>query len=252
MMSATPIPQTLALTVFGDLDISTIRTMPEGRKSIKTYLSVMGHEANVYEAVRKELQAGRQAYFVYPRISEENQDKSLKSAQEMFTFLSNKVYPEYKCALVHGKTEETEQNALLDSFRDGTTNILVATTVVEVGVDVPNATCMVIEHADRFGLAELHQLRGRVGRGSAQSYCFLIYGKNITQTGIERLKALHETTDGFKIAEEDLKLRGPGEVSGTVQSGYLTLNIADLARDKEVLKTARLDAISFLQKQQKI
>lgn len=255
MMSATPIPQTLALTVFGDLDISTIRTMPEGRKSIKTYLSVIGHEANVYEAVRKELQAGRQAYFVYPRISEEsqeNQDKSLKSAQEMFIFLSNKVYPEYKCALVHGKTEETEQNALLDSFRDGTTNILVATTVVEVGVDVPNATCMVIEHADRFGLAELHQLRGRVGRGSAQSYCFLIYGKNITQTGIERLKALHETTDGFKIAEEDLKLRGPGEVSGTVQSGYLTLNIADLARDKEVLKTARLDAISFLQKQQKI
>ena len=168
--------------------------------------------------------------------------------QEMFNFLSKEVYPTFKCALVHSKVEEEESRNILEDFRQNKIQVLVATTVVEVGVDVPNATCIVIEHADRFGLAELHQLRGRVGRSSLQSYCFLIYGKNITPVGIERLKALHQTNDGFKIAEEDLRLRGPGEVSGTAQSGYLTLGIADLARDKDILMQARYDAFEMLRR----
>ena len=146
------------------------------------------------------------------------------------------------------KIEEDEQNKILSQFRDGSVQILVATTVVEVGVDVANATCMVIEHADRFGLAELHQLRGRVGRGTDQSYCFLIYDKNISEDGIARMKALHESTDGFVIAEEDLKLRGPGQVSGTMQSGFLTLSIADFERDRDTLVQARYDAFSSLSK----
>lgn len=254
MMSATPIPQTLALTMFGDLDVTTIRTMPEGRKPVKTYLSVMGNERNVYEAVRKELKAGHQAYFVYPRISEDSGESEsgtvLKSAEEMYKFFTQKVYPDFKCALIHGKISEEEQNQILSDFKKGNIQILVATTVVEVGVDVANANCIVVEHADRFGLAELHQIRGRVGRSSLQSYCFLVYSKNITQDGIERMKALHESTDGFKIAEEDLKLRGPGQINGTIQSGYLTLGIADLVRDKELLKAARYDAFTFLARQQ--
>ena len=252
MMSATPIPQTLALTVFGDLDVSTIHTMPPGRKDIKTYLSRMGNERNVYNAVQKELEAGHQAYFVYPRISEgeeSEENEALKSAEEMFNFLSREVYKTFSCALIHSKIAEEEQHKILEDFRTNKTQVLVATTVVEVGVDVPNATCIVIEHADRFGLAELHQLRGRVGRGSFQSYCFLVYGKNITETGIARMKALHESTDGFVIAEEDLKLRGPGEVNGTAQSGYLALGIADLSRDRELLAMARYDAFMQLKKE---
>lgn len=250
MMSATPIPQTLALTAFGDLDVSLIKTMPKGRKPVKTLLTVMGNERNVYEAVRKELNAGHQAYFVYPRIGEETEDsdndKSLKAAEEMYDFLSNQVYPGITCALIHGKITEEEQKKILEDFSKGKTKVLIATTVVEVGVDVGNATCIIVEHADHFGLAELHQLRGRVGRSDLQSYCFLIYGKNITEEGKARLKALHESTDGFYIAEQDLKLRGPGEISGTSQSGYLTLAIADLARDKEILKIARYDAFKQL------
>ena len=259
MMSATPIPQTLALTVFGDLDVRTIHTMPQGRKPVTTYLTKAGNERNAYEAVRKELNAGHQAYFVYPAI-EQNLDANegefgtdsfgkkspLKSAEESFTFLQTQVYPNFKCALIHSKIEEEEQNRILEDFRANKIQVLVATTVVEVGVDVPNATCMVIEQADRFGLAALHQLRGRVGRGSAQSYCFLIYRANITENGIERMKALHETTDGFKIAEEDLRLRGPGEITGTAQSGELAFKIANLARDMKLMQEARKDAFDSL------
>ena len=243
MMSATPIPQTLAMTVFGDLDVLSIHTMPSGRKPITTYLVKGGNEAKAYEEVRKQLRLGRQAYFVYPAI-EQNFDSDaqaqtdlmpkepLKSAEEMFDFLSNQVYREFKVGLVHSKVSEDEEAKVLDDFRTNKIQILVATTVVEVGVDVPNATCMVIEQADRFGLAALHQLRGRVGRGSEQSYCFLIYRQNITENGIERMKAIRETTDGFKIAEEDLRLRGPGEITGTAQSGELTFKIADPVRDQ--------------------
>ena len=261
MMSATPIPQTLALTVFGDLDVRTIRTMPQGRKPIVTYLTKAGNERNAYEAVRKELNAGHQAYFVYPAIESSfvsegefgtdnfgKQKSALKSAEEMFTFLQTQVYPNFKCALIHSKVAEETQNQILEDFRANKIQILVATTVVEVGVDVPNATCMVIEQADRFGLAALHQLRGRVGRGSAQSYCFLIYRANITETGIERMKALHETTDGFKIAEEDLRLRGPGEITGTAQSGELEFKIANLARDMKIMIEARKTAFECTEK----
>ena len=241
MMSATPIPQSLALTVFGDLDISTIHTMPAGRKPITTYLVKEGNEINAYEAVRKELAKGHQAYFVYPAI---DSDENIKSAERAFAHLRDHIYPQYKCALVHSKVDEEEQVRLLHDFRDGTIQVLAATTVIEVGVDVPNATCMVIEGADRFGMAQLHQLRGRVGRGSEQSFCFLIYSKDITETGIERMKALRQSTDGFFIAEQDLKTRGPGELNGTVQAGELGFHIADLSRDMEIMQQARTDAIA--------
>ena len=290
MMSATPIPQTLALTAFGDLDVSLLRTQPEGRKAVKTYLVREGNEANAYEAVRKELKAGHQAYFVYPAIESDGRQtdgedgngdnmesvgsahvrsgaeatsakrtrnaqfpllyakekSAAKAAEEMFAFLSERVYPEFECALIHSRIDEDEQVRILHDFQKGRIQVLAATTVIEVGVDVPNATCIVIEQADRFGLAQLHQLRGRVGRGDAQSYCFLIYGKNITETGIERMKVLRESTDGFFIAERDLKLRGPGEVTGTAQSGDLELGIADIRRDGEILVEARNDAFEYM------
>lgn len=264
MLSATPIPRTLALTAFGDLDISIIKSMPTGRLPIKTYLTRMGNEANVYQFVWREIQAGHQAYFVYPLIDEMQEystesipaeatergtggSSGIKSAQDMYQFLSTQVYPGVTMAVIHSRTEEAEQHRILEEFRSGKIQILVATSVVEVGVDVANATCMVIEHADRFGMAALHQLRGRVGRGSLQSHCFLIYGKNLTETGKERMRVLRETTDGFVIAEEDLKLRGPGEVSGIQQSGYLTLGLADPIRDKELLELARKDAFQYLE-----
>lgn len=243
MMSATPIPQSLALTVFGDLDLSTIKTMPEGRKEITTYLVREGNEIKAYEEVRKELQKGRQAYFVYPAINSDNPTVQLKSAQLAFDKLSKHIFPQYKCALVHSKIPEEEQESIFRDFRDGKINILAATTVIEVGIDVPNATCMVIEQADRFGMAQLHQLRGRVGRGKEQSYCFLIYSQNLTKTGIERMKVLRQSTDGFYIAEQDLKTRGPGEITGTLQAGQLEFNIADLSKDQELLYQARQDAL---------
>jgi len=250
LMSATPIPQTLALTIFGDLDVSTIKTMPMGRKPIITHLTMQGNEYRFYEAVREELKQGHQAYFVYPLIEEiesqegDNRVMPLKSAEEMFTFLSQQVYPEYKCALVHSKVEEEKQNQILNDFRDGKIQILIATTVVEVGVDVPNATCMVIESAERFGLAALHQLRGRVGRGSQQSYCFLIYSQKLSEIGKQRMKVIHSSNDGFFIAEEDLKLRGPGDINGIQQSGYFTLGIADPINNKDIMEMAREDILS--------
>ena len=260
MMSATPIPQTLALTVFGDLDVRVIRTMPRGRKSVLTYLTKAGNERNAYEAVRKELNLGHQAYFVYPAI-ENNMDSDdggefgtdnfgrqknvLKSAEESLIILQTQVFPNFRCALIHSKIDEDEQNKILADFRENKIQVLVATSVVEVGVDVPNATCMVIEQADRFGMAALHQLRGRVGRGESQSYCFLIYRSNITENGIARMKVLRETTDGFKISEEDLRLRGPGEITGTAQSGELSFKIANLARDMKIMQEARREAFSL-------
>ena len=239
MMSATPIPQSLALTVFGDLDISTIHTMPAGRKPIQTHLVKEGNEINAYEAVRKELAIGHQAYFVYPAI---DSDENIKSAERAFQHLSQHIYPQYKCALVHSKIDDEEQVRILKEFHDGSIQVLAATTVIEVGVDVPNATCMVIEQADHFGMAQLHQLRGRVGRGDAQSFCFLIYSQNLTETGKERMKALHSSTDGFYIAEQDLKTRGPGELNGTLQAGALEFKVADLSRDLGLMEEARNDA----------
>ncbi|MDR3311737.1 MAG: ATP-dependent DNA helicase RecG [Spirochaetaceae bacterium] len=253
MMSATPIPRTLALTVFGDLEVSTIATLPSGRLPIKTYLARMGNEQKVYDFVRRELSAGHQAYFVYPRIEEGEGDEAgspdapLKSAEEMFRKIGAEIYPGIPAALVHSKVDEEDQHRALTDFREGRIKILVATSVVEVGVDNPNATCMVIEHADRFGLAALHQLRGRVGRGSLQSHCFLVYSTALKDDGIARMKALRSTTDGFVIAEEDLRLRGPGEVAGIQQSGYLTLGIADPIRDAAVMALAREDVLEIMQ-----
>lgn len=265
MMSATPIPRTLALTVFGDLDVSVIRTMPPGRKPVITHLARQGNEQKVYDYVRNQLQSGRQAYFVYPLIenidSEQNEEtqspaplaaaqsvRGQKSAVEMCERLSSEQFPGYRCALIHSRVPEDEQRQIMEDFRLGKINVLVATSVVEVGVDVPNATVMVIEHADRFGLSALHQLRGRVGRGEFQSYCFLVYSASLSETGKARLKIMHEHTDGFLIAEEDMKLRGPGEASGIQQSGYFTLSIADPLRDCDTLLSARKESFALIQK----
>lgn len=259
MMSATPIPQTLAMTIYGDLDVSVIKTKPAGRKEITTYLVKEGNEQNAYNFVREQIKEGRQAYFVYPAIGEaEDADefvltgdgkenaRGLKSATAAFEKLSKNIFPDVKCALLHSKIGEEEQNRILKEFQSGTIQILAATTVIEVGVDVPNATCIVIEGADHFGLSQLHQLRGRVGRSDLQSYCFLIYSNRITETGIERMKALRTSTDGFFLAEQDLKIRGPGEINGTLQAGALEFSVADVVRDKEMLMEARQEAIQFI------
>ena len=244
MMSATPIPRTLALTVFGDMDVSVIRDMPPGRKPVKTHLARQSNEKKVYDFVRGELERGRQAYFVYPLI--EGGDE-IKDAVSMADRLSKEVFPGYKTALIHSKLPEDEKKQTMDDFRNGKIQLLAATSVVEVGVDVPNATCMVIEHAERFGLSALHQLRGRVGRGQDQSYCFLVYSNVLTDDGKKRLMVMLDNSDGFVIAEEDLKLRGPGQIAGTEQSGYLVLGIANPIRDIEQLQKAREDAFSIME-----
>jgi ATP-dependent DNA helicase RecG len=251
MMSATPIPRTLALTVFGDLDVSVIRDLPPGRKPVRTHLAKQSNEGKVYEFVRKELAAGRQAYFVYPLIEAadaESRAADLKDAQSMASRLAEEIFPQYPVALVHSRIDEEEKRGIMEKFRRGEIRILTATSVVEVGVDVPNASCMVIEHAERFGLSALHQLRGRVGRGEAQSYCFLVYSDELTEDGKTRLKVMLEHSDGFIIAEEDLKLRGPGQIAGIEQSGYLSLGMADPVRDAVVLERARREAFAVLEK----
>jgi ATP-dependent DNA helicase RecG len=247
MMSATPIPRTLALTVFGDLDVTVIRDLPSGRKTVKTHLAKQTNEGKVYDFVRRELDAGRQAYFVYPLI-EQDESKGLKDAESMSRRLAEQVFPKHRVALVHSKLDEEEKRATMEAFRKGEVRVLVATSVVEVGVDVPNASCMVVEHAERFGLSALHQLRGRVGRGEAQSYCFLVYSDELTEDGKARIKVMLENSDGFVIAEEDLKLRGPGQIAGIEQSGYLALGIADPIRDAELLARARSDAFAMLER----
>jgi ATP-dependent DNA helicase RecG len=247
MMSATPIPRTLALTVFGDLEISLIRELPPGRKPVRTHLARESNEAKVYDFVRNELSGGRQAYFVYPLI-EADINRSLKDAETMAERLAVEIFPHFTVALIHSKLDEEEKRKIMEYFRKGEIQVLVATSVVEVGVDVPNASCMVIEHAERFGLAALHQLRGRVGRGKHQSYCFLVYSDALTEDGKTRLKVMLENSDGFVIAEEDLKLRGPGHIAGIEQSGYLVLGLADPIRDAERLEQARADAFSMLER----
>ena len=237
LMTATPIPRTLAQTLFSDLAGSTIRTMPPGRKPVVTHLARLGNEEKVYDYVEKELAKGRQAYFVYPLIRE-SAKTDLKDAQGMFENLKRR-YKSVTVGLIHSKLKEEEKLATMRSFAEGSTAILTATSVVEVGVDVPNATCMIIEHAECFGLAALHQLRGRVGRGTHESYCFLVYGNNLSEEGKARIKVMKETADGFRIAEEDLLIRGPGDLTGTQQSGFLDLRIADLIKDRELSDAAR-------------
>ena len=245
LMTATPIPRSLALTVFGDLDVSTIKTMPPGRKPVETHLARIGNEKKVYEWVRREVETGRQAYFVYPLI-EQSEKVALKDAESMFHDLKTHVFPGLRLALLHSRVPEEEKRSTMVSFFDGEVDILVATSVIEVGVNVPNATCMVIEHAERFGLPALHQLRGRVGRAGYQSYAFLIYGEGLTDDGRNRLKAMKETTDGFRIAEKDLEIRGPGELVGIRQSGSMNLVFADIVHDIDLLKNARGDVERIL------
>ncbi|MDR1893183.1 MAG: ATP-dependent DNA helicase RecG [Spirochaetales bacterium] len=244
LMTATPIPRTLALTVFGDLDISVIRTLPEGRRPILTHTVQEAHLDRVYRAVRRELERGRQAYFVYPAIGESEKTR-LNSAIANCTELTCRVFPDFPVTLVHSRLKEEEKRERMEGFVKGRFKVLVATSVVEVGVDVAQATCMVITNAERFGLSALHQLRGRVGRSQLQSYCFLVFGGDLTEDAKDRLKIMRETTDGFKIAEEDLRIRGPGDLAGTLQSGYLELKIADIARDAGILEEAREDALAL-------
>ena len=251
MMSATPIPRSLALTVFGDLDVSVIRDMPPGRKPVRTHLAKESNEGKVYDFVRRELEAGRQAYFVYPLIEGGDEaahmQQDLKDAVSMAQRLAKEVFPGFSLALLHSKLDEEEKRRTMDAFRRGDIKILAATSVVEVGVDVPNASCMVVEHAERFGLSALHQMRGRVGRGEDQSYCFLVYSDHLTDDGKKRLMVMLENSDGFVIAEEDLKLRGPGQIAGVEQSGYLMLGMADPVRDVRELQRARNDAFEILE-----
>ena len=246
MMTATPIPRTLALTVFGDLSVSAIRTMPPGHKTVVTHLAKAGNDAKVYEFVRRLLAAGRQAYFVYPLIGE-SEKLELKNAEAMEKRLREEVFPEFRTGIIHSKLKEDVKKEAMDAFSRGELDILVATSVVEVGVDVPNAAAMVVEHAERFGLAALHQLRGRVGRGTDQAYCFLVYSDGVTEDAKSRLKAMLGTSDGFALAEEDLRIRGPGEIAGTAQSGFLRLSIADPIRDALVLEQARAEAFAMLE-----
>lgn len=245
MMTATPIPRSLALTLFGDLAVSSINSLPPGRKPVITHLAKEGNESKVYKFVHSMVAQGRQAFFVYPLI-EESEKSELKNVQDMASFLARKVYPQYSLGFLHSRLKEEEKRSVMDAFVAGEIQILVATSLIEVGVDIPNAAVMVIEHAERFGLSALHQLRGRIGRSGHQSYCFLVYSKEIGEEAVQRLKALYSSTDGFALAEEDLRIRGPGELLGTAQSGALRLLIADPLKDFELLKSARLEAFAVV------
>lgn len=250
VMTATPIPRTLTLTVYGDLDVSIIDQLPPGRKPIKTHWKRGGERAQVYDTLRRLLQEGRQAYVICSLI-EENEKLQARAATELAGHLQTHVFPEFKVGLLHGQMKASEKEEIMSRFRDRELNLLVSTTVIEVGVDVPNASVIVIEDADRFGMAQLHQLRGRVGRGSTQSYCLLI-GDPKTDDGASRLTTMAQTTDGFLISEEDLKLRGPGDFYGTRQSGLQALPFVDVLRDVPVLKEARDEAFALLQRDPKL
>lgn len=248
IMTATPIPRTLAMTAYGDLEVSIIRERPPGRSPIKTHLIRSTDQNKMVDFIRKQLQEGRQAYFIFPLVedSEEEGFTHLTSAISAAETLANEVFPEFKIGILHGKLNGKEKAAIMERFRQNEVQVLVSTTVVEVGVDVPNATVMVIEHAERFGLSQLHQLRGRIGRGKHASTCFLKTSRPSHLPTPERLEVMCETEDGFKIAEADLELRGPGEFLGTRQSGALPFKIANLVRDQEWLNKAREDVLGLL------
>jgi len=244
VLSATPIPRTLALTVYGDLSISTIKEKPPGRQKIVTRVSGERGRKEVYDFIRTEIRKGRQAYFIFPLVDESEAEgfTDLKSAIVESERLDSEIFPEFRVALLHGRMSSDEKSKIMDEFKRGESQILVSTTVVEVGVDVPNSTIILIEHADRFGLSQLHQLRGRVGRGEHESFCFLMSGSRSSELSKERLKALEKTDDGFEIAQIDLEMRGPGEFMGTRQSGDLPFRIADIVRDQHWVQIARDEA----------
>jgi ATP-dependent DNA helicase RecG len=241
VMTATPIPRTLALTLYGDLDLSVLDELPPGRTPIVTRRITDDRSPEVWDFVRKQAAKGHQVYVVYPVI-EENEETELKAAIKMYRELSEKVFADLKVGLLHGRLDSEVKDQVMGMFQKSELQILVATTVIEVGVDVPNATVMVIEHAERFGLAQLHQLRGRIGRGAAKSYCILMTGGKVTEEGERRLDAMVRTNDGFQIAELDLELRGPGEFFGTRQAGMPSFRVANLIRDRQLLELAKREA----------
>ena len=238
VMTATPIPRTLAMTLYGDLDVSVIDELPPGRKPVQTIHQFDNRRTSMYEFIRKQIQEGRQAYIVYPLI-QESEKMDIKNLEDGFLHVCE-AFPEYRVSKVHGKMKPAEKDAEMQRFLANETQIMVATTVIEVGVNVPNASVMVIENAERFGLSQLHQLRGRVGRGADQSYCILVTGHKLTEDTRKRIEIMVQTNDGFEIAEADLKLRGPGDLEGTQQSGVaFDLKIADIARDGQLLQYVR-------------
>jgi ATP-dependent DNA helicase RecG len=241
VMTATPIPRTLALTLYGDLDLSVLDELPPGRTPVVTRALPDERASEVWDFVRKQTAAGHQAYVVYPVI-EENEERELKAARQMYRQLQEKTFPNLRVGLLHGRLDADEKEHVMREFQQGKIEILVATTVIEVGVDVPNATVMVIEHADRFGLAQLHQLRGRIGRGAAKSYCVLMRGGKVSEEGERRLDAMVRSNDGFQIAELDLELRGPGEFFGTKQAGIPSFRVANIIRDRQLLEAAKHEA----------
>jgi ATP-dependent DNA helicase RecG len=245
VMSATPIPRTLALIIYGDLDVSLLDELPPGRKPIKTYLVPEHKRGAMYEFIKKQIENGHQAYIVCPLIDESEALGTVKSATELFNELKEGRFCEENIALLHGKLNAADKTRIISAFNDGGLKVLVSTTVVEVGIDVANATVMVIESADRFGLAQLHQLRGRVGRGAEESYCFMLSGTSTPET-LERLRTLVNNSDGFAIAQKDLELRGPGEFLGTHQHGIDELNMASLLKDMTLVSQAQAAAAYIL------
>ena len=245
VMTATPIPRTLALTLYGDLDLSVLDELPPGRTPIVTRRITDDRSSEVWDFLRKQVAKGHQVYVVYPVIAE-NEETELKAAIHMYRELSGKVFADLKVGLLHGRLDSELKDQVMRRFQNGELQILVATTVIEVGVDVPNATVMVIEHAERFGLAQLHQLRGRIGRGAAKSYCILMTGGKVTEEGERRLDAMVRTNDGFQIAELDLELRGPGEFFGTRQAGMPSFRVANLIRDRQLLELAKREAAAVM------
>ncbi|MEI6695238.1 MAG: ATP-dependent DNA helicase RecG [Bacteroidota bacterium] len=246
VMTATPIPRTLAMTLYGDLDYSAIDEMPPGRKSVKTFHYFDSARLKVFGFIKQQVTAGRQVYVVYPLINE-SETLDLKDLMDGYNSITREFpLPEYAVSIVHGQMKSAVKDFEMQRFVKGETQIMVSTTVIEVGVDVPNASVMVIENAERFGLSQLHQLRGRVGRGAEQSYCLLMTGNKLTSDGKKRIETMVRTTDGFEIAEADLKLRGPGDMQGTQQSGMLDLHLADIVKDENLIKIARNQAIDIL------
>jgi ATP-dependent DNA helicase RecG len=244
-MTATPIPRTLAMTVFGDLEVSIIKNKPAGRGTISTKWVKPGDRKKAFEFIRSLLRAGKQAYFVYPRIESTEADSDLKAAIDEYHLLNEVVYPEFEVALLHGRLKADEKQDVMERFRRGKVQILVSTVVIEVGVDVPNATVMVIEDANNFGLAQLHQLRGRIGRGSSNSYCML-FSDSDNEIAAMRLEVMCKSNDGFFIAEQDLAIRGPGEMFSTRQHGLPDMKIANIVEDFELLNMARRDAFRLV------
>jgi ATP-dependent DNA helicase RecG len=247
VMTATPIPRTLALTLYGDLDTSVLDELPPGRTPIKTRRIGDDRADEVWAFVRKQVKQGRQAYVLYPVIDEGAQEGELKAAVKMFEQLRSRELASLHVGLLHGRMSADEKDATMAAFQRGDIDVLVSTTVIEVGVDVPNASVMVVEHAERFGLSQMHQLRGRIGRGAAQSYCVLMTGGKVSPEAEERLDAMVRTQNGFEIAELDLQQRGPGEFFGTRQAGMPDFRVANLLRDRDVLEMARKKARCVLE-----